>query len=180
MFINPKKAIENGWIKGNITDKYVQPNAIDFTLDRLFHISNNSCAISEEGKRMRGGAEIVAINGIRDMYDIQGVSPDVQVWNIDRGSYDCLSNLYVQIPTGVAAYLIVRSTFNRNGMFITSGLYDSGYQGHIGFAIHNMSGPATIAKGTRVGQIVFVAAENAYMYSGDWNHEEGTHYSEKK
>lgn len=181
MFINPKIAIENGWIKGNISDKHIQPNAIDFTLDRVFRIDPFcSCAITEQGKRMRGQAEVQPYPGSRELYNIEGIDPQTLIWNIEHGSWDCMSDLYVELPEGVAAQLIIRSTFNRNGMFLTSGLYDSGFKGHIGFVLHNvMNGISFIAKGTRVGQIIFVASENAGVYAGGWNHEQGTHHTEK-
>lgn len=172
MFINPKIAISEGWITG-IRDEevQVQPNAIDFTLDRLFTIhSTNGFHISEEGKQMRGGSELTPLHDRRE---------GVDYWRLDPNSvYDGVSDIYVKLPDGVAAMLIIRSTLNRNGLFLTSGLYDSGFEGHIGFALHNRSGYAYVGTGTRVGQIIFVQSENALMYAGGWNHTEGTHHSD--
>lgn len=173
MFINPKIAISEGWITGIVDEEIqVQPNAIDFSIDRLFSINHhNGFHISEGGKQMRGGSEIHPITDRRE---------NILYWRLDaKTSYDAMSDIFVKIPEGVAAMLIVRSTFNRNGIFLTSGLYDSGYEGHIGFAIHNNSGYACISPGTRIGQIIFVESENALMYAGGWNHAPGTHHSEK-
>lgn len=172
MFINPKIAIQEGWVTGIVDEeKQVQPNAIDFTLDKLFTINHqNEFIISEEGKQMRGGLEYPPVLHRASGMDFWTLRPN-QV-------YDGMSNMFVKVPDGVAVQLIIRSTFNRNGIFLTSGLYDSGFEGHIGFAIHNRSGDAKIGVGTRVGQIIFVESENAMKYSGGWNHEEGTHYSE--
>lgn len=173
MFINPKTAIENGWIKG-ITDtaKQVQPNAIDFTLDEVWTINPNLCAISESGKQMRGGGKIEPVparNGTGTF------------WHLEPGVYDCLSDMYVEVPEGVAAQLVIRSTFARNGMFLMSGLYDSGFKGRIGFALHvpltrsSSAGFDTIIGiGTRVGQIIFIEAKSAGLYSGGYNHAAGT------
>jgi deoxycytidine triphosphate deaminase len=179
MFINPKHAIEKGWIKGNITDKHIQPNAIDFTLDRVFNITGDPCVVAEFGKSMRPQYERHPIPIERELYNILNAPTSVEGWILPQGSYDCMSDFYVQVPAGVAATLIVRSTFNRNGVFITSGLYDSGFQGHIGFVLHNLLGQVTVPIGTRVGQLIFVASENAGVYAGGWNHEIGTHHSEK-
>lgn len=177
MFINPKTAINNGWIKGDITDKHIQPNAIDFTLDRVFYINDaGGCAISEYGKRMRPQSEMTPLPVARSMYEIKDVPADMLGWRLDKASYDCMSNFYVEVPEGVAAYLIIRSTFNRNGLFVTSGLYDSGFKGHIGFVLHNVIGQTYLEQGVRVGQIIFVSSENAGVYAGGWNHEQGTHY----
>lgn len=173
MFINPNTAIENGWITG-ITDpeKQIQPNAIDFTLDKLYSISDNLFVISEEGgKQMRGGSE---------MAPVPDRASGINFWTLQAGRvYDGMSNISVDLPEGVAAMLIVRSTFNRNGIFLTSGLYDSGYKGHIGFAIHNRSDIARVGVGTRIGQIKFVASDSAGMYAGGYNHEAGSHWSEE-
>lgn len=164
MFIKPTVAIDNGWIKGKFTDDNVQPNAIDFTLDKLFTINHNeSFFISNTTKLMRGGYEVMPDPCFPDYWMLA-----------EKSSYDAMSDFYVEVPEGVACMLIIRSSFNRNGIFLTSGLYDSGYKGHIGFAIHNNSGAAYIAPGTRIGQIIFVQSESAKVYAGGWNHEEGT------
>jgi deoxycytidine triphosphate deaminase len=166
MFINPKQAIAEGWITG-LKDEamQVQPNAIDFTLDHLFDISDNAFFLSEQEKQMRGGAKQSTVT-----YN------DTEVFKLfPHESYDGLSSIHVKLPEGVAAELIIRSTLNRNGMFLTSGLYDSGFEGHIGFVIHNRSsGPAYLEKGVRVGQIKFIASDSAGVYAGGYNHAEGT------
>ena len=170
MYINPKVAIANGWITGTIADNTIQPNAIDFTLDKLFNIDHDmQFIVSEQEKCMRGSKEIEAQYEPENFY---------HWWSLEaKTSYDAMSSMYVKLPEGIACNLIIRSTFNRNGIFLTSGLYDSGYEGHIGFAIHNNSGPAKIATGTRVGQIMFVESDSAKMYAGGYNHGEGTHHS---
>lgn len=173
MFINPKHAIQEGWISGiKDEDVQVQPNAIDFTLDRLFSISDNEFIICadpanafKEIKQMRGGTEIAPYPDRRT---------GIQFFNLDTGSYDILSDVYVDLPQGVAALLVTRSTFIRNGLFLIAGLYDSGFKGHIGCVLHNLKGTAKVQKGTRVGQVIFVSSENAKLYAGHYNHELGT------
>lgn len=164
MFINPKTAIEKGWITGiNNPDKQVQPNAIDFTADRAFTVATNrNFFIDEEKKEMRGGDEMLSFDG--QLFTIEG-----------RSMIDFLSDVYVDLPEGVAAQLVIRSTLARNGLILTSGLYDSGFKGHIGFLLHNNHpDPAIIRKGTRVGQIIFIGADSAGTYAGGYNHEHGT------
>lgn len=165
MFIKPTVAIENGWIKG-IRDhaKQVQPNAIDFTLDTLFGLEAAAPALVSE-----------AYKTMRTTYTMPTTPRGG--WHLERGVvYDGTSEMYVEVPEGVAAILYTRSTLARNGVFLLSGLYDSGYKGHIGFTIYPIGGGLEIAPGTRVGQIAFVSAESAGMYAGGWNHAEGTHY----
>lgn len=170
MFINPKEAIEQKWITfpdwmdEKQKEKCIQPNAIDFTVDIVHMIDQTSIfSISEQEKKMRTTVPFESTRWV--LY-----SPQV---------YDGMSDFYVNVPEGVASFLITRSTFNRNGLLIHSGLYDSGYKGHIGFVIYNIGGIAYVDQHTRIGQIVFVKSENAGMYSGGWNHEQGTHYTEQ-
>jgi deoxycytidine triphosphate deaminase len=164
MFIKPTTAIANGWIQGITNqEKQVQPNAIDFTLDTLKVLSADSAIVSEDHKKMR------------ELYDVPSTAMG---WILEyRRVYDGTSSMYVDLPEGVAAILYTRSTLARNGVFLVSGLYDSGYKGHIGFTIYPICGNITIHPGTRVGQIAFVAAESAKLYAGGWNHEQGTHYT---
>ena len=170
MFINPKIAIQKGWITG-LTDpnNQVQPNAIDFTADKAFDIADKEFYVSETYKQMRGGEQVASIPSFFE-------STSRNVWYIAGGQMlDFLSDVYVDLPEGVAAQLVIRSTLARNGLQLVSGLYDSGFKGHIGFLLHNRHKyEALIAEGTRVGQIIFVAASSAGLYSGGYNHNEGT------
>ena len=178
MFINPKVAIEKGWVKfpdwmnEGQRNRCIQPNALDFTLDKLFTIkASNTFSISEDSKTMRGGDPTPLSTGV----------DGTPAWMLaPKECYDGMSDFYVDVPEGVAAMLVTRSTFNRNGVFIQSGLYDSGYRGACGYVIYNMGGAAFIAPNTRIGQLIFIESENALMYAGGYNHKEGTHYTENK
>ena len=171
MFISPIAAIDNGWIKGDFSHENVQPNAIDFTLDVLFSIDDTKTfTIGKDHKKMRGGEKLKPVVDSRDNVEYWRLSPQT--------CYDGMSDFYVTLPEGVACMTIIRSTLNRNGIFITSGLYDSGYEGHIGFAIHNNSGFALIEPGTRVGQLIFVQADSDGLYEGGYNHTEGSHHAD--
>lgn len=176
MFISPKTAIAEGWIthpkcqsvEDWTTRKFLNPNAIDFTLDRVYNIrEDNAFIIDEDNKMMRGVDERlpVADRATQKMH-----------WNLLGNSvYDCMSDLYVEVPEGVACELIIRSTFSRNGIFLTSGLYDTGFQGNIGFALHNRcNGILKVGIGTRIGQIKFVESASEGTYAGQYNHEAGT------
>lgn len=172
MLISPKIAIANGWVSGiNDLDTQVQPNAIDFTLDKLFHICppDNSPLIITNDKKLN----VLPTNIL--------VTPDAQnYWLLNYvGAYDIMSNVYVELPPGVVAKLIIRSTFNRSGMFITSGLYDQGFKGHVGAVLHHpLNIDTAIEVGTRVGQIEFWQAQDSGdVYSGGYNHEKGTHWT---
>lgn len=183
MFISPVKAIENGWIVGNITPTMVQPNGIDFTLDQAYqpalsdlrsdNVPTNFVLSKDSFKQHRKWK-------LMDTYVFEG--PDnieMDAYRFEgRHTYDVSSNLKVSLPTGVAAFIIGRSTLNRNSIFLTSGLYDSGFSGYIGCQLHNNGQSAIIERGARIGQIVFVEAASAKSYSGQYNNL-SEHWSEK-
>jgi deoxycytidine triphosphate deaminase len=165
MFINPKVVIENKWITGiHNPEKQIQPNAIDFTADVMKRVKLEPAYVGETTKQMR------------EIYDIPCIN---NIWRLDAMSvYDVMSDMYVEVPEGMCAILFTRSTFTRNGIFITSGLYDTGFKGHVGCTIYTFGGQTAIERGTRIGQIAFFEAQNAHVYQGGWNHQQGTHYTE--
>ena len=173
MFISPITAIENGWVTHPLCTTvedfkqhgYVSPNALDFPLNKVFTIDEGKdFIISEYFKQMRGGEELPL--------------DEDEYWKLLTNTvYDGMSDFYVRVPENVAAYLIVRSTFNRNGIFLTSGIYDAGFKGNLGFAIHNRSGIARIAPNTRIGQLIFVASQSVGQYAGGYNTEQGQHWN---
>lgn len=74
----------------------------------------------------------------------------------------------IEVPNGMCAQILTRSTVNRGGNFITSGLYDAGYKGVLGCILH-INVPLTIEIGVRLAQIIFSEAEEGDLYSGIYN-----------
>lgn len=133
----------------------VQPNAVDIKIDRLFTIEDSDTfEISEESKIHRGSYEVLPVDG---KFELE-----------PNKSYQFLAEGTVTIGDGEAGFVITRSTLNRNGLFVTSGLYDTGYSGVMAGAIHNRSGKAVIHKGTRIGQFLIWESEALSQYDGDY------------
>ena len=84
------------------------------------------------------------------------------------GTYEIIMEGEITIGDDEAGWVITRSTLNRNGLFITSGLYDSGYKGVMAGALHVNVANAVIKKGTRVGQFLLFKAEAVNQYDGDY------------
>lgn len=131
----------------------VQPNAVDLRLDRVFGIQQNMFCIDNESKIHRGTVEI---NPIDDWFQL------------DPGTYEVTMENIVTVGEGEAGWVITRSTLNRNGVFLTSGLYDSGYNGIMAGALHVTSGPMRIKRGTRIGQFLLFKAETLHLYAGSY------------
>lgn len=169
MLISPRTAIAEGWVvfPSWMTDeqkeKSIQPNAIDFTIDRVYEIDfNTPCYIGEDKKTMRKTHEIF--------------SGDNDTWSLTPGQYDFMSDFYVSLPEGVAVEVIARSTFVRNGFFITTGLWDSGFKGPAGGVLHS-AGAAQIHRHVRVGQLKFIRSDKGGLYNGGYNTDAGVHWT---
>lgn len=136
------------------TADQVQPNAIDLRLEKVFTINNKPFEISEAGKHHRGSEELI---------------PDDDGWyDLSPGTYEVILGGTVTLGPDEAGWVITRSTLNRNGIFLTSGLYDSGYSGVMAGAMHVHVGSARIKRNTRVGQFLLFKAEALTQYDGDY------------
>jgi deoxycytidine triphosphate deaminase len=138
----------------NVQQVDIQPNAVDLRIDKVFEINRQAFLIDEDKKVHRGSVEI---------------QPDKDgYWELKPGTYEIVMENIITVGEGEAGWVITRSTLNRNGIFITSGLYDSGYQGVMAGAMHVNCGPMFIKKGTRVGQFLLFKSETLKLYDGDY------------
>lgn len=138
-----------------VKDEDVTPNAVDLRLDKVFKISNRVFEISNEHKKHRGSEELFP-----DKDDYFVLSP---------GSYEVVMENIISVGERESGFVITRSTLNRNGVFLTSGLYDSKYHGVIAGVLHVTTGTARIKKGTRIGQYLsFDAEQLGSGYDGDY------------
>jgi len=138
----------------NVQEGDSQPNAVDLRVDKIFKLKDKAFELLGDKKVHRGSEEIEP-------------TPDNK-WVLGPGTYEIIMENIVKIPEGYAGWVITRSTLNRNGLFLTSGLYDSGYHGVMAGALHVNHGPAVIEKGSRVGQFLMFEAETLSMYDGDY------------
>lgn len=170
MVINPKIAIQEKWItfpesfSEEFINKCIQPNGIDFTLDSLYMVDSFTPAyISEASREFKKTAPVFST--------IMGDGKEMFSLN-QYMCYDFMSNIKVNIPSGVMAKLDVRSTLNRVGVGLTSGIYDTGFNGNIAGHLRPFAGQVFIEPGTRIGQIVFYAAVESSSYSGIYNNQD--------
>lgn len=167
MLANPRKMVAAGFVK-NLVDieKQIQPNAIDFTVDSIQELDiMTNYMIGEGSKVMRSQSKVMPIDGY---------------FHLDpNAAFDISSNVYVKVPEGKAAILILRSTFVRNGFVLASGLYDSGFEGNIGAVLHTPNAFGQIEVGVRIGQIMFIDSESAGIYAGGYNTKDGQHWKDK-
>ena len=140
----------------NLPDDNMQPNAVDLCIDRVWEIGNDEFYIGIEKKQHRKNTKEIFPDSTGE-------------WLLEEGKkYQFDTSHFVNIPEGFAGWLIPRSTLNRNGITITSGLYDSGFQNYVGGVMHVGSGNARVQKGARVAQFIYIEAETEGMYDGDY------------
>lgn len=137
-----------------VQDGDVQPNAVDLRAGKIFRIKDNEFLIDEAVKIHRGSIEITVSN---DGY-----------WHLEPGSYEIIMQNEIEVADDEAGFVITRSTLNRNGVFLTSGLYDTGYKGVMAGVMHVNCGKMRMKPGTRVGQYLNWKAESISSYDGDY------------
>lgn len=138
----------------NVQEQDVQPNAVDLRLGKVFFIRPGAFVIDEEQKTHRGSVELTP--GADGYYTLQ------------EGHYEVVMENVIEVGEGEAGWVITRSTLNRNGVFLTSGLYDSGYHGVMAGVMHVTCGPMKIKPGTRIGQYLSFDAEALSKYDGSY------------
>lgn len=172
MFISPQTAVDEGWIR-NIANPEIQvgSDGIDLTLKSVSAIMGGmSILTNAKSNTVHRALELVE----PVTTDGWEVIPDGIVgYDLSAGSYDLGFNEFVTLPQGVAALLLLRSSFSRAGHSMFSGLYDQGYEGYTGAVMH-VEGPTFIEANMRVAQIVFIeSAGSGQLYAGGYNHKEG-------
>jgi len=149
--INPKQIIEREIITSE-QELVHGPNSVDLKLKTVL--------------RILGGLTVRA-DGSRDLPLVEEykVGP-LGYWQLRPGKvYQLLFEEHVDLPEDVCALTFLRSTFNRSGCVGSSSVFDSGYKGQVGITLAT-AGETRIEPGARVGQIVFMDAEAAHLYSG--------------
>jgi deoxycytidine triphosphate deaminase len=120
----------------------------------VFFIRPAAFVIDEEQKKHRGSVELT-------------VDPD-GYYTLKEGHYEVVMENVIKVGEGEAGWVITRSTLNRNGVFLTSGLYDSGYHGVMAGVMHVTCGPMKIKPGTRIGQYLSFDSEALSKYDGSY------------
>jgi deoxycytidine triphosphate deaminase len=164
MFVHPA-----GNELNNVSDldpKCIQMNAVDIRVSELRLIDdyehpysdhhNQLFEISDEQTVHKKKSHPIPVN-------------DDGSWVLTRGAYEFTSPHFVTVPSGYCGYLITRSSLNRNGIFIISGLYDSGFEGFVGGTLYNFGGRIKMQHNVRLCQLVMATAETLKMYEGQYN-----------
>ena len=108
--------------------------------------------------------------------EIQQVGIDLTIAEtvrLNHGEHKAVRlNEVVSVPVYMFALMFSRSTFNRQGILITSTVFEPGWRGIPTVSIYNFSGvDISIAKDTRIVQIIFFKADVASVYNGQYQNQ---------
>ena len=141
-----------------ISPKQIQPNAVDLTIDKVWSL--------EKGMFMLDGDSKHSLPR-RAVHPIVRQTDGNEFFRLKNGTYLVVFEQTVQMGPDEAGIVVCRSTLMRNGVWMTSALYDSGYRGH-------MHAGLTVAQGIefifprheRLAQFLCFEAEALRQYDG--------------
>lgn len=141
-----------------LVEKDLQPNAIDVRINSIWHLTSPS-EITDQGVKHADQRYV-------GYYDLNKLT-----WQLQAGqAYRFESTAVVNIPAKHAGWMISRSSLNRNGLFVVSGLFDSGFNGRIGGTLYCFN-QAILQHNTRIAQFVLVKAQQRHLYNGQYQNE---------
>lgn len=143
----------------NYDEAAIQPNALDITIDSVSHFPRPDDVYPEFVLRKEGSAEKRFKATLEPINNV--------LFDLVPGQYEFESDTTVELPKGVCGWLVARSTLNRNGIFIVSGLYDAGFKGRVGGTIY-VPVWSHFEKGARVAQLITARADTIHLYDGQY------------
>lgn len=158
MLINPLTAITEEWIQflhERMEEGQLQPNGIDLRVREVFHI--NSLLPFE-----------LCVEETKHCPRTKLAHDSQLFFHLRKGNaYGIETYEYITMPKDVAALIYGRSSLNRNGLLARASLYDSGFQNYAGFTLYAFN-DAKIQLKSRVAQMVFMTADSAQLYKGQY------------
>ncbi len=144
----------------NFEENQVQPNAVDLKIKSVSLIH---------------GGTVVLVGDRKQHAKRTVVEPDDEGhYVLTKGKYDIVFDGKVVIGDGEAGFLITRSSLNRNGITISSGLYDTGYNSIIGGVLHvPQNTTLVVGKNERLAQFLLFDADALHDYNGAYNENKG-------
>ncbi len=141
-----------------LKDNDLQPNGIDIRINKLYRLSEHDSA--------------ALLESIRSIPTPHPVTPWAQhniwgqnVFELWPGVWEFETELKVKVPDNFIGIIHQRSTLSRAGVLVTSGIYDSGYEGLIAGQIHTPR-RLFLEKGVRIAQFILLPATSRGRYSG--------------
>lgn len=174
-----------------VPDKQVQPHGVELTVDEVYRLSD-FCVLADDDytKATRKEPRLVesgvynvksrgdqhASFGIEELEDEDDDEKDVTFGNgvvrldcphyaLIRGAYVVKYNEKIEIPEEHVGFVWPRSRLIRNNNYLSSAVWDSGYEGRGEGGLH-INTMTFIQKGMRIGQMLMCRASVMEQYDG--------------
>lgn len=136
-----------------------QPNAVDIQVDSIYKICDSEFVLTKDNSKTHRVT--------------QKMEPDSGgFWVLSPGSYEIITDTDVEVANGECGFVIARSTLVRNGCFVHSGIYDSGFKGKIGCTMTVTTGSFKLQKGARIAQFYLIKSDKSdAVYNGSYGSE---------
>lgn len=136
----------------------VQPNGVDLRLDRVWQVVGR-IHLERDKKISVGDAQVNEILPKSGFFDLDDIS---------TGNYLLDFRENISVPDGYCAIIVPRSSMLRTGIFVTSALWDTGFQGRVG-ASARVRNPLRVQWGSAMAQVMFHKSEfSGHRYSGGY------------
>lgn len=160
MFLNPQTILNDGIVTlpSHLEPKSVlQPNGIDLYAYQVYDFihDDSACHIGDN----------VQTRHLKTNELSKSLCNQVSL--LQNKAYRVETQYRIKLPKDVVALIVPRSSLNRNGIFVGSGLWDSGFEGTIGSTIYCFNA-LTLHLPARFAQICFMRAESLYLYEGQY------------
>jgi deoxycytidine triphosphate deaminase len=120
----------------------IQPNTIDLRISEIFEVDNKEVLVlGESAKQTRTLLKLTTDEA--GFYHLEGGK-----------TYQVMSSTYIKVAENEIAIVMGRSTLNRNGVFVISSIYDSGFEDYIGASLYNLTGHTKLEKNSRVAHLI--------------------------
>lgn len=148
--INPKIVMDK-YITG--TGASLAQNGVDIAISKLYLVSDVCPSrVNDSTRRFPNRTEVLPIEGEFIVYPGK--------W------YEWTSEVHISVPKDVAGVMVARSSLLRVGIFVTSGLWDSGFSGTLGGFLQVNASIVALGCKERVGQLIMMEAPSYQLYSG--------------
>lgn len=157
--INPKEFAQKYLQNYNESD--LAQVGLDVRISRLYKLDNTSPARVNEKKRTFSKRSLV--------------EPIDKEYILFPGNvYEFESDITVAMPANAAGLIIHRSSLLRNGVTVTSGVWDPLFGGNLNGFLFPQAGIVAIGEHERVGQFVVWEASACSGYNGIYQGTKGT------
>ncbi|MCR8433526.1 MAG: deoxyuridine 5'-triphosphate nucleotidohydrolase [Crenarchaeota archaeon] len=137
-------------------DEQIQPNGVDLTVKEVYVFKSK-----------------VEFSGKIEALPVEEITPDDKdFWDLNPGAYMVRYGEVIRVPRGAIGLVLPRSSLLRVGCTLFTAVWDSGYEGRgIGLLVVFNPNGIKLKRGSRIGQLIFIKAEEQDIYKGQWQRE---------